>query len=207
MSAEPTSGEAAGAGPRFSEAQAEPQITRFSRAQRIEHVLVMVLFVTLCLTGFPQKFYTHAWAAGLVHLKLLAKDPGERFSSASEVAEELHKLVQRKSGHLQADLTVPSAGLPLPAIAAGGALGGIFVAVIAPLIFVGYHELYLGAVLCPLLFLIACLRDRDMSKAGQWCRVAGAFGILVLSGLAVFAAGVFFSRLSGPGRRSWTCGV
>jgi cytochrome b subunit of formate dehydrogenase len=46
----------------------EPQITRFSRAQRIEHVLVMVLFVTLCVTGFPQKFYTHRWADVLVHL-------------------------------------------------------------------------------------------------------------------------------------------
>jgi cytochrome b subunit of formate dehydrogenase len=43
-----------------------PYIVRFSRAQRIEHVLVMVLFVTLCLTGFPQKFYTHGWAEALV---------------------------------------------------------------------------------------------------------------------------------------------
>jgi len=45
---------------------AAPQIVRFSRAQRIEHVLVMVLFVTLCVTGFPQKFYTQRWAEVLV---------------------------------------------------------------------------------------------------------------------------------------------
>jgi cytochrome b subunit of formate dehydrogenase len=54
--------------PQTGEAKAEPQITRFSRAQRIEHVLMMALFVTLCLTGFPQKFYRHDWAATLVHL-------------------------------------------------------------------------------------------------------------------------------------------
>jgi len=50
------------AGPR-----SEPHIVRFSRRQRIEHALVMACFVLLCLTGFPQKFYTHAWAAALVH--------------------------------------------------------------------------------------------------------------------------------------------
>jgi len=43
------------------------QIVRFSRKRRLEHLTVMVLFVLLCLTGFPQKFYTHAWAQALVH--------------------------------------------------------------------------------------------------------------------------------------------
>ncbi len=46
--------------------QAE-QIVRFSRKRRIEHLSVMALFVLLCLTGFPQKFYTHRWADVLVH--------------------------------------------------------------------------------------------------------------------------------------------
>jgi len=44
-------------------------------------------------------------------------------------------------------------------IALGGALGGIFVAVVAPIIFIGYHELQLGVLCCALLFLAACLRD------------------------------------------------
>ena len=44
------------------------KIVRFSRKRRVEHVTVMALFVALCLTGFPQKFYTHAWAATLIHL-------------------------------------------------------------------------------------------------------------------------------------------
>lgn len=43
------------------------QIVRFSRKRRIEHIVVMLLFVLLCLTGFPQKFYTHRWADVLVH--------------------------------------------------------------------------------------------------------------------------------------------
>ncbi len=45
-------------------------------------------------------------------------------------------------------------------IAAGGALGGVFVAVAAPVLFNGYYELQCGALLCGLLFLIACARDR-----------------------------------------------
>ena len=44
------------------------QIVRFSRKRRIEHITVMVLFLVLCLTGFPQKFYRHHWAEVLVYL-------------------------------------------------------------------------------------------------------------------------------------------
>ncbi len=40
------------------------------------------------------------------------------------------------------------------AIAAGGALGGLFVAVIAPMIFSNYYELHWGVFLCGILFLI-----------------------------------------------------
>ena len=38
-------------------------VVRFSLRQRIEHVVIMLLFVVLSLTGFPQKFYGSAWAA------------------------------------------------------------------------------------------------------------------------------------------------
>ena len=31
-------------------------VVRFSLRQRLEHAAVMVLFVTLALTGFPQKY-------------------------------------------------------------------------------------------------------------------------------------------------------
>jgi hypothetical protein len=41
-------------------------------------------------------------------------------------------------------------------IAAGGALGGFFVAVVAPLIFKDYYELHWGLVLCGFLFILVC---------------------------------------------------
>ncbi|MEI7899446.1 MAG: fused MFS/spermidine synthase, partial [bacterium] len=45
-------------------------------------------------------------------------------------------------------------------IAAGGALGSLFVALIAPLIFVGYIEMQVGMLVCGVSLLIVCLRDR-----------------------------------------------
>lgn len=42
-------------------------VVRFSVRQRLEHVSVMVLFVALALTGFPQKFPEASWARWLVH--------------------------------------------------------------------------------------------------------------------------------------------
>ena len=40
------------------------------------------------------------------------------------------------------------------AISAGGALGGLFVAVVAPLVFIGYHELGMALVACALLSVV-----------------------------------------------------
>ena len=48
-------------------------------------------------------------------------------------------------------------------IAAGGALGGLFVAVAAPLLFTDYYELHWGLFLCGLLFLLVCIFDRSGS--------------------------------------------
>ncbi len=39
---------------------------RFSRRQRIEHLLVMTLFVVLSVTGLPQKFYDAGWARATI---------------------------------------------------------------------------------------------------------------------------------------------
>jgi formate dehydrogenase subunit gamma len=41
---------------------------RFTRWQRAQHALVMVLFLLLALTGFPQKFHGSAWSAVVVDL-------------------------------------------------------------------------------------------------------------------------------------------
>jgi formate dehydrogenase subunit gamma len=40
--------------------------TRFTLQQRIEHIITVVVFVLLCATGLPQKFYTAGWAHSLV---------------------------------------------------------------------------------------------------------------------------------------------
>ncbi|HYQ80843.1 MAG TPA: cytochrome b/b6 domain-containing protein [Anaeromyxobacteraceae bacterium] len=52
----------------LSEARAGEPILRFSLKQRIEHIVTMVTFVGLCITGLPQKFYTSGWAQTMVGL-------------------------------------------------------------------------------------------------------------------------------------------
>jgi len=47
------------------------------------------------------------------------------------------------------------------AIAAGGALGGVLAAVVAPLLFRGYFELHVGLVACLVLVLAVVFLDRD----------------------------------------------
>ena len=41
-------------------------VVRFSVRQRVEHLVVMVLFLLLAVTGFPQKFYEAGWSAAVV---------------------------------------------------------------------------------------------------------------------------------------------
>jgi formate dehydrogenase subunit gamma len=41
---------------------------RFSLRQRMEHVLLVLSFTMLCMTGLPQRFVDHAWAQGLISL-------------------------------------------------------------------------------------------------------------------------------------------
>ena len=40
----------------------EVTFTRFVLSQRIEHILLLISFGMLCLTGLPQKFHDTAWA-------------------------------------------------------------------------------------------------------------------------------------------------
>lgn len=67
-------------------------------------------------------------------------------------------------------------------IAAGGALGGLLVAVVAPLVFTDYHELHWGLAGCGLLFLVVCAREitGDNLRAWRW--------MALLLTLAVFVA-------------------
>ena len=41
-------------------------ILRFTKKQRVEHFITMIVFTLLCLTGLPQKFYEAAWAQRIV---------------------------------------------------------------------------------------------------------------------------------------------
>jgi hypothetical protein len=50
-------------------------------------------------------------------------------------------------------------------IAAGGALGGAFVAIAAPVLFTGYYELHWGVLACGLLFLLVCVTDLRAASA------------------------------------------
>lgn len=44
------------------------EFVRFSNLQRAEHILVMVFFTILIITGLPQKFHESSWAHWLVQL-------------------------------------------------------------------------------------------------------------------------------------------
>jgi formate dehydrogenase subunit gamma len=65
-------------------------IVRFSRKQRTEHLIVMILFTVLAVTGFPQKFYEARWAGvvvnaigGLDRVRFLHRMAGLLFSVAT----------------------------------------------------------------------------------------------------------------------------
>jgi formate dehydrogenase gamma subunit len=42
------------------------RVVRFSVRQRLEHLAIMVVFIVLAVTGFPQKYFDSAWAGWLV---------------------------------------------------------------------------------------------------------------------------------------------
>jgi len=66
-------------------------------------------------------------------------------------------------------------------IAAGGALGGVFVAVAAPLLFTDYYELNWGIWLCGALFFLVCITDRTPARYWPW--LACLLTVAVFAGL------------------------
>jgi len=72
----------------------DPQdlVVRFSRRQRVEHLVVMVLFLLLALTGFPQKFHEAAWShllvdaiGGIARVRWIHRTAGILFAAATVV--------------------------------------------------------------------------------------------------------------------------
>jgi hypothetical protein len=91
-------------------------------------------------------------------------------------------------------------------ISAGGALGGMFVAVAAPLVFKDYYELHWSLIMCGVLFLVVCALKpgasmdaesearrefwiaRVFSSANEWRLLACALPLVVFLGLDRFLA-------------------
>jgi spermidine synthase/FtsH-binding integral membrane protein len=74
-------------------------------------------------------------------------------------------------------------------IAAGGAIGGFLVAVVAPMLLRGYHELHIGLFACPLLFMTVLFFDpvsrfhRGGERIGWYAMILG----MIVLGLALQA--------------------
>lgn len=66
-------------------------------------------------------------------------------------------------------------------VSAGGAAGGVFVALIAPMIFSGYWEFEVGLTCCVLLAILLLLRD----QSSWWYLPSPALGLIILLGLAL----------------------
>jgi SAM-dependent methyltransferase len=71
-------------------------------------------------------------------------------------------------------------------LASGGALGGVFVALVAPVVFDGFWELHGGLLACGVLALLALLEDR-----GSWLR-RGSVRAAVVTLLAAVVASAYF---------------
>ena len=68
-------------------------------------------------------------------------------------------------------------------VSVGGAIGGIFVAIIAPRVFDSYLELPIGLVACGVLAVIVLFEHVDIPKIGPWpLRIAMAIGVGLLAG-------------------------
>ena len=71
-------------------------------------------------------------------------------------------------------------------LASGGAIGGVFVALLAPVVFDGYWELHGGLLACGVLALLALLEDR-----GSWLR-SGSLHAAVATLTAAVVASAYF---------------
>ncbi len=68
-------------------------------------------------------------------------------------------------------------------IAGGGALGGAFVAVIAPMIFTDYYELHWGLLFCAATLTFVCAQEQKPISLNQWRWLACALSLIAFAGL------------------------
>lgn len=97
-------------------------------------------------------------------------------------------------------------------LAAGGAVGGAFVAVAAPLLFRNYFELHWGLLLCAALFVVVCLTDgtallppRADAPPTSWQGLASLLPVLVFLGLDRLIVGLSAHLTGVP--KGWAIGM
>jgi hypothetical protein len=79
-------------------------------------------------------------------------------------------------------------------IAIGGALGGLFVAVVAPQIFIGYYEFQLGMILVIVCALLAYVIEyRSQNPSSEWGARTRCFSTVLVGLVAVFFVGGSFA--------------
>ena len=82
-------------------------------------------------------------------------------------------------------------------IALGGAVGGVFVALIAPHVFSGFYELPLGLAACTLLVLMVLRADPASGLAGSWIQPAPLVAGLLTLAVAGYLGFVIQQRGAG----------
>ena len=71
-------------------------------------------------------------------------------------------------------------------VSAGGALGGILVALVAPRVFNGYYEMPLGLVACGAFVVLALRQDKELIWFKSWRQPAPLVSLALLAGMAVY---------------------
>ncbi|MSR61384.1 MAG: hypothetical protein EXS08_02900 [Planctomycetes bacterium] len=85
-------------------------------------------------------------------------------------------------------------------IAGGGALGGVFVSLLAPLLFRGFDELYVGLLLCAALASALAFRDPAYRRPrGPWH--PSLVALFVVTGVLALLLGSRLAQRSRPGLR------
>ena len=74
-------------------------------------------------------------------------------------------------------------------ISAGGALGGLFVALVAPALFDNYYETHLSLALCVALLLVLTVRDRTALSPARWRILGVLLALLGAAGLSRLTSG------------------
>ena len=103
-------------------------------------------------------------------------------------------------------------------ISAGGAVGGLFVALVAPYVFDNFYEIHLALALAVLLLLVLSLRGANALSAARWrwlglllgaaavygaARGAGRLQWAVWAGALLLAAGLWFWSRRRAGGLNW----